>query len=207
MPPSSPTHVLVTGRPLTVPTTGELSVVPLPPPRAPGDLRPLHFFKAHVSGASIEMNELHLFTEWSTFEDCHFTQRLKPILNEFGTAAQGSLGNRPTLYRNCTFERVRFKLMGGFSMGHALFENCTFLKCRWEGNFAYDAWLVNNRFVGKMNGCVWFGRGGQGPDGDLNLIRGNDFTETQFTPNVGWRDDFPIRDQLWPEDYTPRVRD
>jgi hypothetical protein len=23
-----------------------------------------------------------------------------------------------------------------------------------KGHFAHDAWLVNNRFVGKMNGCV-----------------------------------------------------
>ena len=55
-----------------------------------------------------------------------------------------------------------------------------------------------------MNGCVWFGRGGEaGLVGEPNLIRGNDFTETQFTKNVGWRSDFPVDDQLWPDGYRP----
>jgi hypothetical protein len=91
-------------------------------------------------------------------------------------------------------------------MGRALFDGCTFVNCRWEGHFAHDAWLVENRFVGRMNGCAWFGvGGGPGLDGSPNVVRGNDFTETRFTTNVGWRREFPIAEQLWPEAFSPLV--
>jgi hypothetical protein len=57
-----------------------------------------------------------------------------------------------------------------------------------------------------MNGCVWFGHG---PDGQgfsrRNVIEGNDFTATQFTANVGWRQDFPISAQTWPQGYIPLI--
>jgi len=129
------------------------------------------------------------------------------VLNEHGVAAQGSFGNRPSIYRNCTFDRVRFKALGGFSMLSARFEDCTFLNCRWEGHFANDADLVNCTFIGRMNGCAWFGHGTT-PDGTTkrrNVIHGNDFTRTQFTDNVGWRLGFPISDQTWPEGFSPLI--
>jgi hypothetical protein len=93
-------------------------------------LRDLYVFDARVTGADLAMNDVRLTVEWSEFEYCHFTQKVRPVLNEHGFAAQGSFANNPAVYRNCTFERVRFKILGGFSMGQALFEGCTFLKCR-----------------------------------------------------------------------------
>ena len=57
-----------------------------------------------------------------------------------------------------------------------------------------------------MNGWVWFGHGRHsGNDGALrrNLIRRNDFTETVFTDNVGWRSNFPVGHQRWPAGFTP----
>jgi hypothetical protein len=184
--------------------TGRQGTFALPPVDDRDGLRDLYAFDARVTGADLAMNDVHLTAEWSEFEHCHFSQKVRPVLNEHGFAAQGSFANSPTVYRGCTFERVRFKILGGFSMGKALFEGCTFVNCRWEGHFAYQAWLIDNRFVGKMNGCVWFGR----DDRDrANLIKGNDFTETQFTANVGFRSDFPVDDQLWPVDYTPSTDD
>ena len=124
---------------------------------------------------------------------------------EYGFAAQGSFANRPAIYRDCLFERVRFKTLGGFVTGAGRFENCTFVNCRWEGHFAYGADLIRCRFIGRMNGCVWGGT-------DLgtqrrSVITGNDFTEAKFSDNVAWRRKFPVTDQIWPDGRIPRVDD
>lgn len=169
-------------------------------------LRPLRFFRARARGLEIDLSDGHLSVRWSEFDRCHFRQRVRPVRNASGDTAQGSLG-RPAIYRDCVFERVRFKGLGGYSLGHARFERCVFLDCRWEGHFAHHADLVDCTFEGKMNGCVWFGEG----DGMLsgrrrrNEIRGNDFTRTRFTDNVAWRYGFPLDDQAFPEGFEPRV--
>jgi hypothetical protein len=137
--------------------------------------------------------------EWSEFEDCHFRQRVRPVLNEFGFAAQGSFAFRPAVYRNCTFERVRFKTLSGFNTGAGRFES------RWEGHFAYDTGLISCRFIGRMHGCVWSGTGRE--NSRRNVIIGNDLTEVKFTHNVGWRRDFPVTEQMWPAGFVPHVRD
>jgi hypothetical protein len=71
------------------------------------------------------LNEVSLAVEWSEFTDCHFRQRVKPIINDYGFSAQGSFANRPALYRNCVFERVRFKQLGGFNLTRGWYEGCT----------------------------------------------------------------------------------
>src|SRR6478735_10986201 len=167
----------------------------------PQGLRPLFFFKASMTDKALWLNDARLAVEWSEFTNCHFRQRVKPITNEHGFSAQGSFANRPALYRNCVFERVRFKLLGGFSMSRGWYEGCTFLNCRWEGHFAHDASVVNCTFRGRMNGCVWFGESDRGPNG----LRGNDFTQVQFTDNVAWRRSFPVGEQTWPPGFQPRV--
>ena len=151
-------------------------------------------FDARVSGATLALSDINLTVEWSQFEDCHFTQQVRPVLNAHGIAAQDSFAIAPSIYRRCTFERVRFNMLSGFSLGRAVFEGCTFVHCRWEGHFAHDAWLVDNRFLGRMNGCAWYGHGQDG----TNLIAGNDFTATRFTTNVAFRDGFPIDAQAGP---------
>ncbi len=47
------------------------------------------------------------------------------VLNESGEAAQRSLGwsGGPSIYRRCRFEGVRFKLLGGYTMDAATFED------------------------------------------------------------------------------------
>ncbi len=177
----------------------------LPTPGSVRDgLRTLDFFRAQVSDVEIRLDDAHLGAAWSELDRCHFRQRVRPVTNEHGVAAQGSFGTRPTVYRGCTFERVRFKTLGGFVMGDARFEDCIFLDCRWEGHFADRANLLRCTFVGRMNGCVWFGGDAQGR---RNVNEGNDFTRTVFTSNVAWRDDFPLDDQRWPDGFTPVVDD
>ncbi len=178
---------------------GEFSEFAVAPVVAGIGLREVNVFDARVTGADLALTDLHLKVEWSEFNDCRFHQKARPVLNEYGIAAQGSFGNSPAIFRNCTFEGVRFKLLGGFSMSRATFEDCTFVNCRWEGHFANDAWLINNRFIGKMNGCVWFGAGDVG----RNVIAGNNFSETIFTTNVAFRNAFPVDDQTWPDGYEP----
>lgn len=171
-------------------------------------LRGVHFFRAAVSGVELWLTAISLVVEWSEFDNCHFRQRVRPVVNEYGFAAQGSFANRPAVYRACTFERVRFKILGGFDTGAGRFENCTFVNCRWEGHFGYDADLIDCRFVGRMNGCVWGGTGlKEDSRGQVrrNVITGNDFTEVTFTDNVGWRRDFPVADQVWPDGFVPVV--
>lgn len=186
-------------------TGSHLGMLETPEPDSTG-LRRLTFFRARVRGVELSLNDAHLTVAWSEFEQCHFRQRVRPVTNGQGFAAQGSLGAGPASYRGCTFERVRFKGMGGFSLGRARFEDCTFVNCRWEGHFAHDADLVDCTFIGRMNGCVWFGHG-RDHDGSrrANVLRGNDFRQTDFTDNVGWRSDFPIREQSWPVGFTPHV--
>lgn len=174
------------------------------PPHASTGHRPVRFFRARARGLELRLDDVHLAVRWSEFDGCTFRQRVRPVLNERGYAAQGALGG-PAIYRSCTFERVRFKLLGGFSLGRARFEDCTFRNCRWEGHFAHSADLVGCTFIGKMNGCVWFGEERSSDSRRRNEITGNDFTQTVFTDNVGWRFDFPLADQLFPDGFQPRV--
>jgi hypothetical protein len=180
--------------------TGDLDAIP-EREVDPQGLRSWYFFRASVTDAELWLNDVHLAVEWSEFTNCHFRQRVKPITNEHGFSAQGSFANRQALYRNCVFERVRFKILAGFSMSQGWFEDCTFLNCRWEGHLAHDASVVSSTFIGRMNGCVWFGESDRG----RNVIRGNDFTQVQFTENVGWRRDYPVNSQRWPAGFHPRI--
>lgn len=180
--------------------TGDLSSVPPGPDDPRTGLSSLYFFEALVNGAEVVLTDVALAVEWSQFLGCHFRQRVKPVTTGAGFAAQGSFGNSPALYRGCTFERIRFKTLGGFTLGQARFEDCTFLNCRWEGHLSRHADLVGNRF---MNGCVWFGNDRLGDGVGPTEIHGNDFSQTTFTPNVGWRGVFPLEAQRWPEDSVP----
>ncbi len=148
----------------------------------------------------MSLDDVLLSVEWSEFSDCHFRQRTRPITNEHGFSAQGSFANSPALYRECVFEGVRFKQLGGFNLSRGWFEGCTFLNCRWQGHFATDASLVECAFSGRMNGCVWCGGSREGP----NVVRGNDFSAVRFTDNVAWRRSYPVEQQQWPEGYRPR---
>ncbi|WP_460938121.1 hypothetical protein [Phycicoccus ginsengisoli] len=164
--------------------------------------------QARAQGLTIALDDRQLLVSWSEFDDCTFTQRLGGrVLNASGEAAQGTFGwtNGPSLYRRCRFVGVRFKALGGFGMGAATFEDCVFDRCRFNGHFADTADLVDCRFLGRIDGCAWYGSGPESEGGRRNDIRGNDFTEAHITANVGWRGGFDLGAQRWPQGFVPTV--
>ena len=93
------------------------------PVNEPSLLRPVFFDQAHGSGFEVVLDDLSFVACWSEFDRCTFRQRSRR-LNVKGIAAQGCFGNRPSIYRDCTFTGVRFKQLGGFSAGAARFVSC-----------------------------------------------------------------------------------
>lgn len=174
----------------------------------PAELQPLGFEQAQARGLTISLDDRHLWSAWSEFDDCTFSQRRSGrVLNEEGAAAQGSFGNRPSIYRSCRFEGVRFKNLGGYSMGDARFQDCTFDRCHFNGHFHHSADLISCRFLGEIDGCVWNGAASPDDGGRRNIIHGNDFTAAVIRPNVAWRENFDLAAQHWPSDFHPLVDD
>lgn len=174
----------------------------------PPTLQSLGFEQAQASGLTISLDDRHLLCAWSEFDECTFKQRRSGrVLNAEGAAAQGSFGNRPSIYRRCRFVGVRFKSLGGYTMGQARFEECVFDRCRFDGYIHQDADLIDCRFTGKMDGCVWNGASSPYEGGRRNVIHGNDFSEAVIGPNVAWRQDFDFAAQRWPDGFEPVVDD
>jgi hypothetical protein len=161
----------------------------------------MFFDQADVQGVTIALDTAHLSVLFSEFTDCVFTQRGRGPANS-DTTAQGCLASRPSIYRKCTFRGVRFRILGGFDTGQARFEDCVFEQCRFEEFFPQEADFVRCRFIGPIRTAVFFGRTGTR---HVNDIEGNDFREAVFSDNVGFRGDFPVSDQSWPEGYNPNV--
>ena len=189
--------------------SGEVTQADIPTfDERPADLQGLSFREARARGLSISLDDRHLGAYWSEFEECTFTQRRSGrVLNESGAAAQGTLGwvRGPSIYRRCRFEGVRFMSMGGYSMDAATFEDCVFDRCRFNGHRHTTADLVGCRFVGKIDGCTWYGTAPEYDGGRRNVIRGNDFTDAVIGWNVGWRGDVEFDAQVWPEGFVPTV--
>lgn len=180
----------------------DVEVIPLDPRDG---LRALFLHRAHVTGITLPLDWMHLTVTWSEFDNCTFTQKGGRVLNEHGTSAQGSFGARPSIYRNCVFQSVRFKGLGGFNMMASRFENCTFIRCKFNGHNAFNADVVDCTFIGKIDGCNWYGTV---PDhhndaGRRNEIINNDFSQATLTDNVGWRGEFDMNAQTWPSEGTP----
>lgn len=167
-------------------------------------LRGVFFDQAHGSGLEVVLDDLGLTVCWSEFDGCTFRQRSRR-LNAKGIAAQGSFGNRPSIYRDCTFTGIRFKQLGGFTAGAARFVNCRFERCTFNGHFSRDADYIDCTFAGKIDGGGWYGTAPSGAayEGRRNVITGNDFTGVTFGANVGWRGDFDFAAQRWPHGYPP----
>lgn len=160
----------------------------------------LGFEQARVSGLTVSLDEAHLAVGWSEFIGCTFTQRSRRLMGD-GAAAQGSFGNRPSIYRDCTFKGVQFGSPGRFLLGAARFERCVFDNCGWRTTFNYDADLVACVFTGKMqSGAI----GGVSPrTGRRNEVMGNDFSAADISANFAWRFDFPVAQQTWPTAFVP----
>ena len=88
------------------------------------------FDRLQAHGVVVVLDDLGLDSAWSEFDDCVFRQSRRAASD--GTEPQGNLGFRPTVYRGCVFEGVRFRSRAGFSVGRSRFEACTFRRCRFE---------------------------------------------------------------------------
>lgn len=169
----------------------------------PGHYRSLvgvTFHRAVATDLVVPLDEAHLAVMWSEFYDCTFTQRSRRLMED-GAAAQGSFGNRPSLYQGCTFTRIQFGSPGRFGLGRATFEDCVFDNCAWRSVFSYDADLIRCRFVGKMQSGA-FGSVSPGT-GRASRFVDNDFSGADIGENFSWRFDFPVAQQRWPNGYTP----
>jgi hypothetical protein len=164
------------------------------------DLVSLAFSEAQVSGLTIPLDEAHLAVAWSEFSGCTFTQRSRRLMAD-GSAAQGSFGTRPSIYRDCTFKGVQFGSPGRFSLGAARFERCVFDKCGWRSTFNYEADLMECVFTGKMQSGAFGGESSR--TGRRNEILGNDFSAAEISDNFAWRFGFPVAEQTWPAGYVP----
>ena len=78
--------------------------------------RRLFFNSASVTDVGVTLDSTGLTSTWSEFLGCSFTQRSRPTSPEARDASQGSFGNGPSLYRNCHFSGVAFRILGGYSM-------------------------------------------------------------------------------------------
>ncbi|MFA6135669.1 MAG: hypothetical protein WC869_16795 [Phycisphaerae bacterium] len=169
------------------------------------DLIGVHFDRAHVQGVTLALDEVHLAVTWSAFESCTFSQGSKSRrgLMASGAAAQGCFGNRPSVYKRCTFRGVRLGMPGRFHLGQASFEDCVFENCVW-GTQERDADLVRCRVIGSMSGGSISGE--SDTTGRRNRISGNDFREAKIASNFELRGQFPVGDQAWPDAYEPQSR-
>ena len=161
-------------------------------------------FDARVTGVQLALTDIHLTVEWSQFDDCHFTQRVRPVLNAQGIAAQGSFAITPSIYRRCTFERVRFNMLSGFSLGRAVFEGCTFVNCRLGGP------LRPRRLAGRQpvpRSDEWLRLVRARPGRDQPHRRQRLRRNRVHAPTTAFRDGFPIDAQAWPDGYRPLVDD
>jgi hypothetical protein len=163
-------------------------------------LRRCGMFEVHADGVGFELDEVDLLVASSDFEDCTFTQRTKKSVD--GVWPQGNFGATPSTYRHCTFVGVRFRIRGGFEVGHARFEDCLFRRCRFEEHFSFCADYVQCRFEGRIKGAVFYAHAPaeHGCEGKVNEIVRNDFSDATFD-NVGWRGGIDLAAQTWPDGY------
>jgi hypothetical protein len=165
-------------------------------------LRNCGLYESHATGVEFDLDEAHLSVAWSEFDRCTFRQRRRTSYE--GVWPQGSLAVRPSTYRRCVFRGVRFRILGGFSVGQARFEDCSFQACRFNGLFSHCADFVRCTFEGTLSGAVFFGVAptGQPCAGKVNDFVDNDFRNVRIT-NVGWRSGIEVAQQQWPTGYVP----
>jgi hypothetical protein len=95
--------------------------------------------------------------------------------------AAGLLGRCPSTYQDCTFDHLDFGLGdGGFLLGEARFERCTFRYCSYRWFRSTHADFIDCTFIGVMQ-SAWFW--GATPLGDewprRNQFTGNDLSRAK----------------------------
>lgn len=97
------------------------------------------------------------------FEDCDFTGIIargcrfiecvfkRGKLQHFYMGSTTLVMHRKTVYRNCTFERVKLR-----DFGIADFYDCSFINCDFQSAFI-TASFTHCNFIGKISDCVFCG--------------------------------------------------
>jgi hypothetical protein len=177
------------------------------PPARHTWLRRYNFEDVRAVGAEFQLDEVHLTVMDSEFQGCVFRQQAK-ILGE--PPPQGNIGWRNVIYRDCTFERVRFRLGPGFYVDSARFERCVFRHCRFNSHFSFRADYVDCVFEGRIATAVFYGRDAtadfdsQKYEPKTNEFRGNDFSKATLN-SVAFRKGIDVSGQKWPTGYMPVV--
>jgi hypothetical protein len=137
----------------------------------------------------------------SSYTRCIFRQTGKPTSPTVGyRGAQGLFGHCPSLYQDCTFEHVDFGLRGGgFSIGEARFERCTFRYCNYRQFEARHADFIDCTFIGVMKSARFWGTTPKGDDRPRrNQFTGNDLSRTK-PRRVEFRNQVDLRSNRLPE--------
>ena len=172
---------------------------------APGRVAPMAtyaFDGATAREAAVDLTDVVLTVQNSLFEDSSFRQLRRPASD--GTWGQGSLARRPSVYRRCTFDGVRFRIRGGFSVGVARFEQCSFRRCDFGEHFSFCADYIDCVFIGPIKRAVFYGAAPDGHwcDGKVNILQGNDFSEAELR-DVAFRGGVDLAAQRWSEGLDP----
>ncbi|HEY7071700.1 MAG TPA: hypothetical protein VH479_16355 [Acidimicrobiales bacterium] len=172
---------------------------------SPGRLAPkaVYAFDGVVAdGAQFDLTDVVLTIQRSAFSACRFVQKRRRASD--GTGGSGSLARHASVYRECVFEGVRFRVRGGFSVGAARFERCTFIRCDFGEHFSFCADHIDCTFVGPVKRAVFYGQAPEGHhcDGKRNVFEGNDFTEAVLH-DVGFRGGIDATLQRWREGFDP----
>ncbi len=176
-------------------TITDLDVARAPLAASPLLLRSVQFRRASVEGVELHLDELQLSVLGSEFDGCSFVQRSRRLHRD-GAEPQGSFGHRAgSTYRRCVFRGVRLRTLAGFSVGHALFEDCTFERCKFSGTFSHDADFVRCRFIGPVKGAVFSGTSPE--TGARNEFVDNDFTRAELD-DVDFRNGIDLTRQSFP---------
>lgn len=119
----------------------------------------------------------------SFYTRCVFRQTSKATskTQSWQDRAGGLLGHCPSTYQDCTFDHVDFGLRdGGFDLGEACFERCTFRYCSYRRFRSTHADFIDCTFIGVMQ-SAWFW--GATPQGDerprRNQFTGNDLSRAK----------------------------
>lgn len=160
------------------------------------------FDGATVVGADLDLTLANITVQGSVFEDCRFVQHQQQSSD--GAWSQGTFGRRPSTFRRCVFEGVRFRALAGFHTGDAVFEDCTFQRCTFKTHLAHGTSYLRCRFEGRIDSAAFYGTV---PDdhhraGEHNPFEGNDFTLANLG-GIELRGGIDPSRQHWPDGIDP----
>jgi hypothetical protein len=126
----------------------------------PKDQGTYQFDQVTAVDGEFTLDNLYWYSCHSSYTRCvfHQTGRATSKTRTSGREepAAGLLGHCPSAYQDCTFDHVDFGLRdGGFLLGEARFERCTFRYCSYRWFRSTHADFIDCTFIGMMQ-SAWF---------------------------------------------------